>query len=207
MDLPWRDLTSDDQSYILYGSTRGRRKRPRGYKGVIPELEIALDEAAKAADRSFLKEFLASSQCADCEGGRLRPESRAVRFRDRSIVEVCMMPIDRARDLLLDVTLNPGIEARIGTEVIKEIVDRLRFLQNVGLQYMNLNRRADTLSGGEAQRIRLASQLGSELSGILYVLDEPSIGLHQRDNQQLLDTPPSAGRCATRSASRPSRRR
>jgi excinuclease ABC subunit A len=187
LDVPWRELEEDDRSYILYGSVKGRRKRPTGYKGVVHAVERLLADADKAADREFFSEFARMEPCADCGGARLRPESRAVVFRDRSLVEVSSVSIDEAQAFFDGVEL-VGSEALIGHELVKEVRSRLRFLEGVGLQYLSLGRTADTLSGGEAQRIRLASQLGSELSGILYVLDEPSIGLHQRDNRRLIDT-------------------
>ena len=187
LDQPWGKLKQEDRNYILYGSTRGRRKPPRGFKGVVHELESALGDARKAATRDFFKEFLTRQTCDDCEGGRLRPESRAVVFHGAHITDLCLQSIDHTREFFDGVELE-GDALLIGGELLKELRDRLRFLENVGLQYLDLHRTADTLSGGEAQRIRLASQLGSELSGILYVLDEPSIGLHQRDNHQLLET-------------------
>jgi excinuclease ABC subunit A len=191
MDLPinqpWQDIKQEDRNYILYGSTRGRRKHPRGFKGVVHELESVLSNARKSATRDFFKEFLTRQTCDSCEGGRLRPESAAVVFEGARITDLCLESIDRSRAFFDEVELE-GDALLIGGELLKELKDRLRFLENVGLQYLDLHRTADTLSGGEAQRIRLASQLGSELSGILYVLDEPSIGLHQRDNQQLLET-------------------
>ncbi len=187
LDVPWKDLTDDDRNMILFGSKRGRRKSPRGYKGVVHYVEDAIKSSKKAATRDFFKEFIEHKTCESCDGARLRPESRAVLFAGHSITEASEASIDRARDMFEGIELE-GDEALIGQELIKEIHDRLIFLENVGLQYLNLNRAATTLSGGESQRIRLASQLGSELSGILYVLDEPSIGLHQRDNLRLLDT-------------------
>ncbi len=187
LDVPYADLMKSDQNYVMYGSTRGRRKYPRNYKGVVHYLEDELDSARKKADRGFLEEFQVRATCEDCEGGRLRPESSAVMFGGEAITTQCQRSLDKTRAFFEGITLE-GDAALIGTELLKEITERLTFLENVGLQYLELNRTADTLSGGESQRIRLASQLGSELSGILYILDEPSIGLHQRDNHQLLDT-------------------
>ena len=187
LDVPWQDLPKKQQNYVMYGSTRGRRKYPRGYKGVVHYLEAALDDARKQATRGFFEEFQTRATCPDCEGGRLRPESQAVVFEGASITALCQRSLDRVRAFFADVELE-GDAKLIGGELVQEIHDRLKFLENVGLQYLNVHRASDTLSGGESQRIRLASQLGSELSGILYVLDEPSIGLHQRDNRQLLAT-------------------
>ncbi|MEM1347181.1 MAG: excinuclease ABC subunit UvrA [Myxococcota bacterium] len=188
LDTPWQDMSAEDRNYVLYGSTRGRRKRARGFKGVVYDIEYGAKKAKKVATRSFVSEFIAPPGFPACGGTRLRPESREVYFRDVSIADACARPIDEARAYFSGIELADGPERLIGEELLKEIVARLEFLQNVGLQYLSLERSADTLSGGESQRIRLASQLGSELSGILYVLDEPSIGLHQRDNRRLIDT-------------------
>lgn len=190
MDLnkPWDDVTLADRNYILYGSARGRRKRPVGYKGVVHHIERNKKDATTAASRNFFAEFIRPTTCPSCEGMRLRPESRAVFFRDTSIAQLTALSIEQARVFVDGITLEEGNESLIGEELLKEIQDRLGFLDNVGLQYLSLSRAANTLSGGESQRIRLASQLGSELSGILYILDEPSIGLHQRDNRKLIDT-------------------
>jgi len=188
LDVPWQDMSAEDRNYVLYGSTKGRRKRVRGYKGVVYDIERGAKKAKKAAARTFFNEFIAPAVCPDCEGARLRPESREVYFRGVSIAQASALPIDEAREYFSSIELAEGPERLIGEELLKEIVSRLEFLENVGLQYLSLERSADTLSGGESQRIRLASQLGSELSGILYVLDEPSIGLHQRDNRRLIDT-------------------
>ncbi len=187
LSKPWSELDNSEQCYVFYGSRRGRRKYPRGFKGIVHEVEDAAKTAGKAASRDFFSEFVIPTTCSDCDGARLRPESRAVKLHDYSITELCESGINYTREKLDSISLE-GDEALIGQELLKEIHDRLIFLENVGLQYLNLNRSATTLSGGESQRIRLASQLGSELSGILYVLDEPSIGLHQRDNLRLLDT-------------------
>jgi excinuclease ABC subunit A len=187
LSTPWEEMSQGDRNYVLYGSTRGRRKKPRGFKGVAIEVERLAAKAKKAAERDFFKEFIAPAECPDCGGSRLRPESRAVRFEGLGIHDVSARSIDGARAALSEVTLE-GTDALIGGELLKELDQRLAFLEDVGLQYLSLSRSAGTLSGGESQRIRLASQLGSELTGILYVLDEPSIGLHQRDNRRLLGT-------------------
>jgi excinuclease ABC subunit A len=154
---------------------------------VVHAVEALIDDAEKAADREFFAEFARMEPCADCNGSRLRPESRAVVFEGKTLEQVGVMSISEALAHFEAVQLS-GVRAQIGGELVKEVRARLKFLEGVGLQYLSLGRTADTLSGGEAQRIRLASQLGSELSGILYVLDEPSIGLHQRDNRRLIET-------------------
>ena len=187
LDQPWSQKPQADQLYILHGSSKSPHKRSRGYAGLVRLLEKHLSKAPKQATRDFLDEFRARVQCASCKGERLRPESQAVRFQDVTIGQWGEQSIDAVRAQASQIRLE-GVEQQIGGELLSEITQRLKFLENVGLQYLSLNRSADTLSGGESQRIRLASQLGSELSGILYVLDEPSIGLHQRDNQRLLGT-------------------
>jgi excinuclease ABC subunit A len=187
LDIPWAEMSDADHNYVLYGSTRGRRKRATGYKGVVHYIERGAKKGRTAAIRNFFGEFIAPHTCPDCQGARLRPESRAVRFLEMPMEDATSRSVTSTRGFFEEVELE-GVEARIGAEVVREIAERMRFLENVGLGYLSLNRAANTLSGGESQRIRLASQLGSELSGVLYVLDEPSIGLHQRDNRDLIAT-------------------
>ncbi len=186
LDTPYEELDDDELQFLLYGP-QDRKKGYRGFVGVVPFVAKKAEDAATKGAREFFKEFMGRSTCPGCEGARLRPESRAVRFRDVSIAELNSTDVVEARQLFDQVELE-GHEIIIGEELIAELRRRLRFLVEVGLGYLTLNRPAASLSGGEAQRIRLASQLGSELSGVLYVLDEPSIGLHQRDHNRLLST-------------------
>ena len=134
-----------------------------------------------------LAKYLNTRSCPDCEGTRLRVEARNVRVADRTIHELSSLPLRQAQPFFEHLEL-PGARKAIAEKIVREIANRVQFLNNVGLDYLSLDRSADTLSGGEAQRIRLASQIGSGLTGVMYVLDEPSIGLHQRDNERLLGT-------------------
>ncbi len=156
------------------------------FEGVLPNLRRRFDDAAWE-QQSDLDNYRALRDCHDCQGGRLRPESRAVRLKGRSLPDVVAMPLSDARALFDAMTLTDR-ETIIAGRILKEIRERLSFLDEVGVGYLTLGRSAATLSGGEAQRIRLATQIGSNLTGVLYVLDEPSIGLHQRDNRRLLAT-------------------
>jgi len=181
LDAPWKDLSRKTRRRVSRGD------RSEDFPGIAHFVDRAHDEARKKSVRDFFDEFITDRTCPDCEGARLRPESRAVLFRDRSIADVCGAEIAEAVDIFDAVELE-GLEETIGRDLLSEIRARLSFLVDVGLDYLSLNRAATTLSGGESQRVRLASQLGSDLSGVLYVLDEPSIGLHHRDNRLLLDT-------------------
>jgi excinuclease ABC subunit A len=178
LDEPWDDIHARKQDSLLEGK--------KGFEGIGPMVVKARKKARKAA-RAHLDEFFVDRPCPTCDGDRLSAASRSVLLHGRSLATLNAEQIDDARDFFAELELNDK-ETLIGGELVKEIRDRLQFLVNVGLSYLSLGRGADTLSGGEAQRIRLASQLGSELTGILYILDEPSIGLHQRDNRRLLDT-------------------
>jgi len=160
-------------------------KKP--FEGVIPNLERRYRETESMHVRKWLREFMNVLVCPDCAGQRLRPESLAVRLGGRSIIDVTALTIDEAINFFRSVELTPS-QKKIAADVLKEIVARLTFMLDVGVGYLTLDRASGTLAGGEAQRIRLATQIGAGLVGVLYILDEPSIGLHQRDNRRLLDT-------------------
>ncbi|MCI0561011.1 MAG: excinuclease ABC subunit UvrA, partial [Nitrososphaera sp.] len=157
------------------------------FEGVIPNLERNYKETESESKREDLMQFMRELPCESCSGRRLRDEALAVKIDGKSIMEVCDMSIDSVRRFFQTLALTET-ERFIARTILKEIVSRLEFLRNVGLDYLTLNRMAATLSGGESQRIRLATQIGSNLTGVLYVLDEPTIGLHQRDNARLIDT-------------------
>lgn len=198
MDTPWKDLPKDIQQSVLYGKDhkvqvkyRNRWGRERqystGFEGVISFLHRRHSETDSEWSKDKYEAYMREVPCPACDGTRLKSEVLAVRVGDKSIAQVCEMPINECK-VFLD-SLKLGVrEAQIAAAVLKEIQDRLGFLLDVGLNYLSLSRPAGTLSGGEAQRIRLATQIGSGLVGVLYVLDEPSIGLHQRDNRRLIDT-------------------
>jgi excinuclease ABC subunit A len=181
LQAAWSELDPEDRRRVCSGD------QSHGFEGIAAFVERAKRSANKTSVRNFFEEFITDRTCPDCDGARLREESRAVMFRDRSISDVCGAEIGKAVEFFESVELE-GLEERIGRDLISEIRNRLSFLVDVGLDYLSVNRAATTLSGGESQRVRLASQLGSDLSGVLYVLDEPSIGLHHRDNKLLLDT-------------------
>ncbi|HEV8260447.1 MAG TPA: excinuclease ABC subunit UvrA, partial [Burkholderiales bacterium] len=171
-----------------YVDTRGRTaKRAHPFEGILPNLERRYRETESIVVREELAKFLASQPCPECKGTRLRREARYVFVAGKPIYEVSAMPLKRALQFFQEIELE-GARLAIAEKIVREIANRLQFLVNVGLDYLTLDRSADTLSGGEAQRIRLASQIGSGLTGVMYVLDEPSIGLHQRDNERLLAT-------------------
>ena len=198
MDVPWRALPERARNAVLHGQNhevqvkyRNRWGRERqystGFEGVISFLERRHSETDSEWSKEKYEAYMREVPCPVCDGTRLKPEVLAVRVDGKSIAEVCALPLREARDFLDNLQL--GVRERaIATQVLKEIQDRLGFLLDVGLDYLSLMRPAGTLSGGEAQRIRLATQIGSGLVGVLYVLDEPSIGLHQRDNRRLIET-------------------
>ena len=200
MDKPWRDLPEQAQSVILNGTGSEKIKFTyddnarkyevsKPFEGVLPNLERRWRETDSAWVREELGRFQSETPCEACGGKRLKPEALAVKIDAADIADISTLSISKAFLWFstLDERLTPK-QLEIARRILKEITDRLRFLNNVGLDYLNLSRRSGTLSGGESQRIRLASQIGSGLTGVLYVLDEPSIGLHQRDNTRLLDS-------------------
>lgn len=159
----------------------------RTFEGILPELEKRLKNASTASAREDLKKFISYHTCTECSGTRLNPSASAVKVGSKTIWQISGLSVTQARAYLSGLTF-PGKEKEIAGPIVKELCNRLEFLENVGLEYLTLDRSAATLSGGESQRIRLATQIGSKLSGVLYVLDEPSIGLHQKDNARLLNT-------------------
>ncbi len=181
LETPWSELKKPVRDVILHGERDG------GFEGVIKTLERRYRESSSEDTRAEIEQFMAERPCPACRGARLRPESLGVKIAGRSIAEVVRQTIKDAGRFFDDLTLTER-EAAIARRVLKEIRERLGFLMNVGLDYLTLDRAAGTLSGGEGQRIRLATQIGSSLVGVLYILDEPSIGLHQRDNRRLLET-------------------
>ncbi len=193
---PWKDLPAYAQETILYGSGNkcvpmvySRFVTDKPFEGVIPNMERRFLETDSAASREELSHYQSAAPCECCHGKRLKPEALAVKICGKDIIEASDMSIKQALNWFsgIEAQLTPQ-KQEIAHKIIKEIVERLRFLNNVGLDYLTMSRQSGTLSGGEAQRIRLASQIGSGLTGVMYVLDEPSIGLHQRDNDKLLAT-------------------
>ena len=199
IDTPFDDLTAEQQELILHGSgeeqidfsyvnDRGDvyKKRHR-FEGIIPNFERRFRETESQSVREELSKYLSTQNCPGCKGTRLRTESRHVFIHNETLPQLVEQPVEKALDYFQNLTMT-GQKGEIAEKILKEICDRLSFLVNVGLNYLTLDRSADTLSGGEAQRIRLASQIGAGLVGVMYILDEPSIGLHQRDNERLLKT-------------------
>ncbi len=198
MDVPWRALPQRARDAVLHGQDyevkvryKNRWGRERqystGFEGVVRFIERRYAETESDWSKERYEAYMREVPCPVCDGARLKPEVLAVKVGGKSIWDVCRLPINEARDFLDALELGAR-ERAIATQVLKEIQARLGFLVDVGLDYLNLSRPAATLSGGEAQRIRLATQIGSGLVGVLYVLDEPSIGLHQRDNRRLIET-------------------
>ena len=193
--VPTGQLSQDDINKVLYGTGKQTYKIPLGpgrsyetiYEGVIPNLERRHKETDSDFIRRDIEKFMQERPCHACMGQRLKPEVLAVTVVNLSIMDICNLSIDNAFDFMSQLKLS-STEQQIAHQIFKEIKARLSFLQDVGLNYLSLSRSAVTLSGGEAQRIRLATQIGSGLTGVLYVLDEPSIGLHQRDNERLIGT-------------------
>jgi excinuclease ABC subunit A len=196
LNAPWRSLPEAHRRILLYGTGRERvQVSYRGsmgtgsfrmrYEGAINSMMRRMRETKSEDMRQYYQRFLSSRPCSACGGRRIRPEALGVKIADRAITEITALSVDEAHGFFSGLRLK-GTEEKIAAELLKEIRSRLRFLIDVGLTYLTLDRAAPTLSGGESQRIRLASQIGSELTGVIYVLDEPSIGLHQRDNMKLL---------------------
>jgi excinuclease ABC subunit A len=184
LSTPFEKLSDKAQNLLLYGeSEKGGGKT--GFRGIVSHLKQALDDSTSDNYREYLLDYMSATSCPACHGKRLRPESLAVKVNGMSIADFTGLPLSRALDIASRITLT-GREQLIAGRVMHEIVERLQFLNAVGLGYISLDRSAATLSGGEGQRIRLATQIGSKLRGVLYVLDEPSIGLHHRDNHRLL---------------------
>ena len=198
LDKPWKSLTPRQREIMLFGTGEKRvkvswnGKHGAGswamrFSGVVNTIKKRMQESSSEVTRQWYGKYFRDQLCRACNGQRLRPESRAVVLAEKSLVDVTSMTVSGASQHFASLGLK-GARAQIATEILKEVNARLGFLLDVGLEYLTLDRAAATLSGGEAQRIRLASQLGSELSGVMYVLDEPSIGLHQRDNLRLIAT-------------------
>lgn len=198
-DTPFKDLSKKHQQIILHGSDgediqfhyvndRGDiYQRTHAFEGIIPNFERRFKETESQMVREELNKYLSTHQCPSCNGSRLNEDARHVFIGAETLADITRMPIAKAHEYFSNISFT-GAKAQIADKILKEIRERLTFLVDVGLNYLTLERSADTLSGGEAQRIRLASQIGAGLVGVMYILDEPSIGLHQRDNERLLNT-------------------
>ncbi len=199
LDKPWQALSAEEQDLFLYGTKgeriyvqyRNRMGRKRSYmltfEGIVPSLERRYRETDSSQQRERIEEYMSFRPCPACNGARLKPEVLAVTVGELNIHEFTKMSVTRSLEFLDALELTE-VEQLIGARIVKEIRERLTFLDDVGVGYLNLDRASATLSGGEAQRLRLATQIGSQLVGVLYILDEPSIGLHQRDNGKLIGT-------------------
>jgi excinuclease ABC subunit A len=199
VDKPWQELSEKEQDYFLYGtggerlyiSYRNRMNRKRSYmiafEGIVASLERRYRDTDSSTQRERIEEYMSFRPCPVCKGARLKPEVLAVTVGGKNIHQFTRLSVTAALAFLGELDLTPT-EELIGARVVKEIRERLTFLDNVGVGYLQLDRASATLSGGEAQRLRLATQIGSQLVGVLYILDEPSIGLHQRDNDKLIGT-------------------
>ena len=198
LETPFEQLSKKIQTLLLYGGNETIRFHYKGedgytfsknapFEGVIPNLERRYRKADSEFVREDLRKYIATKRCEICQGARLNKAARHVFIADKSLPEMSSWAVDKTK-LFFDQLHLPGYRGEIAIKIIKELISRLRFLVDVGLDYISLDRAAETLSGGEAQRIRLASQIGSGLVGVMYILDEPSIGLHQRDNERLLKT-------------------
>jgi excinuclease ABC subunit A len=198
IETPFIELSGKHRDIILYGSgkevieftyygERGTQKRRHPFAGIIPNLERRFRETDARIVREELSKYLSQKPCAECQGQRLNRQARHVFVGDTNLPTITAWPILQCLEFFENLVL-PGRKGEIAAKIVKEVFERLQFLVNVGLDYLTLDRKAGTLSGGEAQRIRLASQIGAGLVGVMYILDEPSIGLHQRDNERLLST-------------------
>jgi excinuclease ABC subunit A len=199
VETAWRELAAKDQQILLYGSGEesiefryfdgrgGTQRRRHAFEGILPNLDRRYKETESQTVREELSKYIGSKPCPECSGTRLNRAARHVFVADKALPDISRLAVGKALKFFRELRLD-GWRGEIAAKVVKEVGDRLGFLVDVGLDYLSLDRSAETLSGGEAQRIRLASQVGSGLVGVLYILDEPSIGLHQRDNQRLLDT-------------------
>ena len=198
LDTPWKKLPKDVQSLILFGSgerqikwkwksEKGQYEWSSSFKGLVPMIEAKFKEVDSEEARAELLNYMSATPCPECAGRRLKKEALAVLVDDRAIDTLTALTLEDAKAFFDALRLTPR-EAEIAGKILKEIKDRLGFLNDVGIGYLSLARASATLSGGEAQRIRLATQIGSKLMGVLYVLDEPSIGLHPKDNRKLIDT-------------------
>mgnify|MGYP003557278100 FL=1 len=199
VDSAWQELPEPVQQAVLYGSGEqqinfiylteagGRTVRKHAFDGIIPNLERRFKETESQAVKEELSKFVSMRECPTCHGARLNRSARHVLVGGKNLTDISRMPIDDCLRFFAELKV-AGWRGEVADKIVKEILERLKFLMDVGLDYLSLERKADTLSGGEAQRIRLASQIGAGLVGVMYVLDEPSIGLHQRDNERLLGT-------------------
>jgi excinuclease ABC subunit A len=199
LEQPWQDLperhrnlflygTEGDRVYVTYRNRMGRRRSYMlAFEGIVPSLQRRYKETDSAQQRERIEEYMSFRPCPVCKGARLKPEVLAVTVGERNIHEFTQMSVTRSLEFVRDLELT-DVERLIGARILKEIRERLTFLDDVGVGYLQLDRASATLSGGEAQRLRLATQIGSQLVGVLYILDEPSIGLHQRDNDKLIAT-------------------
>jgi excinuclease ABC subunit A len=184
LKVPFEDLPPKQQHILVYGPPKGEGPRT-GFHGILAYLRDSITEARSEGYREYMMNFMSATPCPVCRGKRLRPESLAVKIGGLSIADFTALPLNRALSAAINLTFTSR-EALVAERIRREIAERLEFLCRVGLSYLSLDRNASTLSGGEGQRIRLATQIGSRLRGVLYVLDEPSIGLHQRDNERLI---------------------
>src|SRR6476469_7890620 len=199
VDTAWQDLGEEQRQAILHGSGKetisfsyltdagGRSQRRNRFEGILPTLERRYQETESAAVRDALAKYISERPCVECGGARWNRSARNVFVADKPLSDIVVLPVDEALTFFQHLEL-PGWRGELAVKIVKELGERRRYLVDVGLDYLTLERKADTLSGGEAQRIRLASQIGAGLVGVMYVLDEPSIGLHQRHNERLLGT-------------------